>query len=174
MAHCNSSGDEQLRFSFQGKLSAVPFEYFRFGNLVQVKMSHFKSIRDLTLTMFSTTPCMQRSNMGGLFTSRCITVLPSSPAFLLFLLWLKIGLDYFNTFSLYPIGSQFQVERITLVNTFPFGAKLPSHSPLKKGAMIRKLCQANYLTSPLTSHSTLSAPFSPCFLTTIPTQTNSR
>lgn len=76
----------------------------------------------------------------------CAPPLPISPL-LLFLFWLKIVLDYFNTFSLYPIESQFQMERIMLLNAFPFGTKLQSHTPVK-GALIRKLCQVHYLTSP--------------------------
>lgn len=80
----------------------------------------------------------------------CAPPLPISPL-LLFLFWLKIVLDYFNTFSLYPIESQFQMERIMLLNAFPFGTKLQSHTPVK-GALIRKLCQVHYLTSPPPQH----------------------
>lgn len=72
----------------------------------------------------------------GWFVSHLLSMrhcAPPSPSSLLFLFWLKIVLDYFNTFSLYPVGSQFQVERITLVNTFPFGTKLQSHSQVKGG-----------------------------------------
>ena len=86
--------------------------------------------------MLSTSRCAHCLDGGGLFTSLCITLLLFSPALLLsfcFYFWLKILLDYFNTFSVYPVGSQFEVERITSVNTFPFGTKLQSHSPVKEG-----------------------------------------
>lgn len=86
--------------------------------------------------MLSTSCCAHCLNCLGfvyLFMRHCASPLSSSPSFLLFLFWLKIVLDYFNTFSLYPVGSQFQVERITSVNAFPFGTKLQSHSPVKGG-----------------------------------------
>lgn len=88
--------------------------------------------------------------------------------FLQFLFWLEIVLDYFNTFSLYPVGSQFQVGRITLVNTFPFGTKLQSHSPVKE-SLDKKIVSS---TLPhLTAHLSLNTPssqFPPCFVPTIP------
>lgn len=65
---------------------------------------------------------------------------------LLFLFWLRIVLDYWNTFCLYPVESHFQMERITSLNAFPFGTKLRRHTPVKR-ASIRKLCQVHYLAS---------------------------
>lgn len=62
-----------------------------------------------------------------LLIRHCAPPFPISPPFLLFLFWLKFVPDYFNTFSLYPVGSQFQMERIMLLNAFPFGTKLQSH-----------------------------------------------
>lgn len=85
----------------------------------------------------------------------CASPHPSSPPFLLFLFWLEIVLDYFNTFSLYPVGSQFQVGRITLVNTFPFSTKLQSHSPVKR-SLDKKIVSR---TLPhLTAHLPLNTP----------------
>lgn len=64
--------------------------------------------------MLSTSRCAHCLDRGGgfvyLFMHHFAALLPSSPPFLLFLFWLKIVLDYFNTFSVYPVGSQFEVE----------------------------------------------------------------
>lgn len=100
-----------------------------------------------------------------LFMLHSAPPLLSSPPLLLFLFWLKIVLDYFNTFFIYPIGSQFQVERITSVNTFPFGTKLQSHSPVKR-VLDKKIVssRAPYLTPHLPLN-TLSTPVASPFLT---------
>lgn len=126
----------------------------------------------LIVSDFSTSHCVHCLNTGDLFTSLCITVLPPTPALLLFLqflFWLEIVLDYFNTFSLYPVGSLFRVGRITLVNTFPFGTKLESHSPVKE-SLDKKIVSS---TPPhLTAHlplNTLSSQFPPFFVPTIST-----
>lgn len=126
----------------QRKLSSTPVSIWIFQ--VCTILAHFNTVRDLLPITLYTRPCVHFLEWGlliYLFMCDCAPTLP-----LLFLFWLKIVLDYFNTFSLYPVGSQFQVERITSLNTFPFSTKLQSHTPVK-GHMIRKLCQVLQLPS---------------------------
>lgn len=73
--------------------------------------------------------------------------------------WPKIVLDYSSIFSFYPVGSQFQLKRIRLLNAFLSGTKHQSRTPVRKKALIMQLWQLPYLASPL--HSSPST-FSTC------------
>lgn len=63
-------------------------------------------------------------------------------------------MDHFNTFSLCPIGRLFQMERIRVLNVFPFCAKLQSHTQPVKERLAKEIGSSAtpHLTSPLPFH----------------------